>query len=196
MGFFKRLIDFVTQGSERPMRRLVAYYIVLALLTTALAYAFPVVDRMFSGDRLESLADTPQLLQNGLVTGQSAGPALNVTPIPAPTASPARGAYSAGSTRTPWTRSVRSSTCSPASCCSGFPSNTEQGAVKLKTRRSAARGVSCCWLLAVSGEPPQVSCLRQATKSAGPGAPQSRRAAVCNEAVSVFTKSPTLRFAT
>ena len=80
MGFFKQLIDFLTQGSERPMRRLVAYYLLLAVAATALAYAFPVVDRMFSGERLDTLADTPQLLQNGLGTGQPATPSLELTP--------------------------------------------------------------------------------------------------------------------
>ena len=80
MGFFKRLIDFLTQGSERPMRRLLAYYIVLAVATVILAYAFPVVDRMFSGERLEQLAGTHQLLQNGLTAGPSSAPALELTP--------------------------------------------------------------------------------------------------------------------
>lgn len=80
MGFFKRMIDFLTQGSERPMRRLVAYYVVLAVATTILIYLFPVVDQMFSGERLEQLGGAPQLLQNGLATGSSAAPALELTP--------------------------------------------------------------------------------------------------------------------
>jgi hypothetical protein len=66
MGFFKGLIDFFTLGSERPMRRLLAYYVVLGVATTALIYAFPVVTRMFTGERLAQLSGAPQLLQNGL----------------------------------------------------------------------------------------------------------------------------------
>ena len=76
MGFFKRLIDVLTQGSQRPMRRLVAYYVFLAALGTGLAYAFPIVDQMFSGERLEQLASTPQLLQDGLGAGAPAETAV------------------------------------------------------------------------------------------------------------------------
>ena len=79
MAFFSKLTDFFTQGSDQPMRRLLAYYIGLALATTALAYSFPIVDRMFSGEQLSPAADTPQLLQDGL-TSQPAGHSLGVTP--------------------------------------------------------------------------------------------------------------------
>jgi hypothetical protein len=66
MGFFKRIIDFVTLGSERPIRRLVAYYAVLGLVTAGLIYLFPVVDQLFSGERLEELASGPEVLRDGL----------------------------------------------------------------------------------------------------------------------------------
>jgi hypothetical protein len=80
MGFLKRLIDFLTQGSERPMRRLVAYYLVLAAATAIPIYEVPLVDRMFSGERSEQMAEGPQLLQDGLATGKSVAPALALTP--------------------------------------------------------------------------------------------------------------------
>jgi hypothetical protein len=80
MSFYKRMIEFLTQGSQRPMRRLVAYYVVLAAVAIGLAYTFPVVDRMFSGERLEQLAGTPQLLQDGLATGLPPAAALVLTP--------------------------------------------------------------------------------------------------------------------
>jgi hypothetical protein len=80
MGFFKRLIDLLTQGSERPVRRLVTYYVVLAVLATILIYLFPFVDRMFSGERLEQLGGAPQLLANGLATGKAGAPALEMLP--------------------------------------------------------------------------------------------------------------------
>src|SRR5262249_5407007 len=60
----KRLIDFFTLGSDRPMRRLIAYYVVVAVLTAGLLYFAPVSDRLlFSGERLEEMAKGPQLLQ-------------------------------------------------------------------------------------------------------------------------------------
>jgi len=62
------------------MRRLVAYYIALAAITITLAYSMPIVDRMFSGERLEQLAQTPQLLQDGLTAAGGAAPALELTP--------------------------------------------------------------------------------------------------------------------
>jgi hypothetical protein len=75
MGFFKRLIDIMTLGSDRPIRRLVAYYIVLAVVTWALLYFFPAVDRLFSGEWVDELTAAHQLLQDALTTGQTAAPA-------------------------------------------------------------------------------------------------------------------------
>jgi hypothetical protein len=67
MNFFKRMMDFVALGSERPVRRLVAYYAVLALLTWGLVHYFPVVNQLFSGERLEELTRTGrEILQDGL----------------------------------------------------------------------------------------------------------------------------------
>ncbi len=80
MGFFKRLMDLMTQHSERPLRRLLAYYVLLGVVATGLILAFPVVDRMFSGERLEQLSAAPQLLENGLATGHAKAPALALTP--------------------------------------------------------------------------------------------------------------------
>jgi hypothetical protein len=79
MGFFKRLIDVFTLGSDKPMRRLVAYYVVLGVAIAGLIYAFPVVDQVFAGERLSDLAGT-QLLQNGLGGGSSDGPAIDLAP--------------------------------------------------------------------------------------------------------------------
>lgn len=80
MDFFKRLIDIFAQGSERPLRRLVAYYVVLLVVTAFPIYQFPIVDQMFSGERLDQLGGASLLLQNGLATGPSAAPALNLPP--------------------------------------------------------------------------------------------------------------------
>jgi hypothetical protein len=65
MAFLKRLIDTVTLGSERPIRRLVAYYIVLVGISAILIHFFPIVDRVvFSGERLQELTKAPQTLQD------------------------------------------------------------------------------------------------------------------------------------
>jgi hypothetical protein len=74
MTGFTRLIDIVTLGSARPIRRLAAYYVVLGLIGVVLFYFFPVLDGLLSGERLSQLATTPSLLQDGLAAGQIAAP--------------------------------------------------------------------------------------------------------------------------
>lgn len=77
----KRLIDFFTLGSERPMRRLVAYYAVVAALTAALLYFAPVSDRLlFSGERLEEMTKGPQLLQEAPASHEFQLPDIGLPP--------------------------------------------------------------------------------------------------------------------
>jgi hypothetical protein len=66
MVFFKKLIDVATLGSDRPLRRLIGYYLMLAAVIVALAYAFPTVDRMFGGAAPVDLLRVPATLQDGL----------------------------------------------------------------------------------------------------------------------------------
>jgi hypothetical protein len=66
MGFIKRTLDLFTQGSDRPVLRLVTYYVLLLAVIIALAAVFPKVDELFSGQRLDELSEAPQLLQNGI----------------------------------------------------------------------------------------------------------------------------------
>jgi hypothetical protein len=66
MTFFKSLIDFFTMGSQRPVRRLVAYYIVLGIVGFVLYNFVPPVHRLFGGEPLGELFPTPALLQDGL----------------------------------------------------------------------------------------------------------------------------------
>ncbi len=81
MVIIKRLIDFFTMGSERPMRRLVAYYVVVAILMAGVMYVFPVVDQLlFSGERLDELSRGTQVLQDGLATGQFTQPDIGLPP--------------------------------------------------------------------------------------------------------------------
>lgn len=79
MRFLKKLIDFFTLGSSRPMRRLLAYYTVLIGATVLLMYAFPVLNRqLFSGERLDQLTTSPQILQDGLNDQQFQPPTIEL----------------------------------------------------------------------------------------------------------------------
>jgi len=66
MGFFKRMIDFFTLGSDRPVRRLIAYYVVMTAVVGALMYFFPVVDRVIGSAHLDATASGGNVLQDGL----------------------------------------------------------------------------------------------------------------------------------
>ncbi|HEV8123871.1 MAG TPA: DUF4956 domain-containing protein [Gemmatimonadales bacterium] len=77
MQFLKHVIDFFTRGSKRPIRRLLAYYTVLLGFTTLVLYAFPVLERqLFSGERIEQLTTSPQMLQDGLSDQQFETPTI------------------------------------------------------------------------------------------------------------------------
>jgi hypothetical protein len=78
MKFFTRLINFITLGSDAPIRRLAAYYGALALIFLVLYRFVPAIDNVMSGDRLVELARTPSFLQDGLSSGQVAAPAVSV----------------------------------------------------------------------------------------------------------------------
>jgi Domain of unknown function (DUF4956) len=75
---FKRVIDTVTLGSDRPVRRLLAYYVILGGVFAALLYFFPIVGQIASGERLEELTQAPQILQDGLTSGQFQSPAAQL----------------------------------------------------------------------------------------------------------------------
>ncbi len=74
----KRVIDTVTLGSDRPIRRLLAYYVILGGAFAALLYFFPVIGQIASGERLEELTQAPQVLQDGLTSGQFQSPAAKL----------------------------------------------------------------------------------------------------------------------
>jgi len=71
---FKRVIDTVTLGSDRPIRRLLAYYIILGAVFGTLLYFFPILGQIASGERLEELTAAPQILQDGLTSGTFQSP--------------------------------------------------------------------------------------------------------------------------
>ncbi len=78
MRFLIKLIDVATIGSDSPLRRLIAYYAVLIALTIVLVYFFPVLDLLFSGERLEELTSTPRLLEDGLTSQDFASPTVEL----------------------------------------------------------------------------------------------------------------------
>jgi len=67
MPIVKRALDFVTLGSERPARRLFAYYLFVAAIVTLLIYLFPFINLAFSGERLAELSGS-RVLTDALPT--------------------------------------------------------------------------------------------------------------------------------
>ena len=64
-----QVIDFMTMGSDRPIRRLIAYYLVLFGSIFAIVYFFPEADRFLIGKGLVEATATPEggaILQDGL----------------------------------------------------------------------------------------------------------------------------------
>jgi hypothetical protein len=72
MGFFKRLIDIFTLGSDRPLLRLVAYYTVLGLVVLLLCRLFPLVQQQLQGEHLKGVTKASQLLEDGVAGAKSA----------------------------------------------------------------------------------------------------------------------------
>ena len=70
MGFFTRMLTYVTLGSSRPIRRLAAYYALLLVVGLLVFRFVPVLDALLTGDRLDHLARIPAMLQDGLANGQ------------------------------------------------------------------------------------------------------------------------------
>ena len=55
MGFFKRLIDLLALGSDRPLRRLLAYYLALAAVLLAVFHFLPTAGTLIKGDHARQL---------------------------------------------------------------------------------------------------------------------------------------------
>lgn len=61
-----RLIDVITMKSDRPMRRLLAYYLIVAVAVLALAYFFPRVALSIGATGLGEVAENPVALVDAL----------------------------------------------------------------------------------------------------------------------------------
>jgi uncharacterized protein DUF4956 len=66
MPMFKRLIDAVTLGSERPLRRMIAYYVVLIVVAGIVLFFYPASNALLTGSEAATTGAGPQLLQDGL----------------------------------------------------------------------------------------------------------------------------------
>jgi len=75
MSFFTRIMSYLTLGSTRPIRRLAAYYALLAIVGLVVFHFFPVLDGLLTGDRLSHLAKAPAaLLRDSISAAQSQAP--------------------------------------------------------------------------------------------------------------------------
>jgi hypothetical protein len=74
MAVLKNVIDVITMGSEKPMRRLVAYYGILAIIVLLLAYLAPDVLRRVAAKGVSEVAEGPTVLVDAL----SESPAASV----------------------------------------------------------------------------------------------------------------------
>ena len=66
MPLLKRTIDFFTLGSEHPIRRLIAYYIVLAMIVAGMLALFPASGELLFGSLALNIPNAPVVLQDGL----------------------------------------------------------------------------------------------------------------------------------
>ncbi len=66
MGILNRTIDFITLSSEHPIRRLVGYYAVLAVLVGAILTLFPASSELLFGSLALNIPNAPVILRDGL----------------------------------------------------------------------------------------------------------------------------------
>lgn len=66
MGFFTRFISMLTLGSDKPLRRLLAYYLALAAVLLVVFHFLPAAGTLIKGDHARTMASNAQLLVDGL----------------------------------------------------------------------------------------------------------------------------------
>jgi hypothetical protein len=66
MSVFRNIIDFLTLGSDRPVRRLIAYYLILTVVLALLATFVPLVDGMLLGSGVGPVQSGALVLQDAL----------------------------------------------------------------------------------------------------------------------------------
>jgi hypothetical protein len=73
MPVLREIIDVLTMGSDRPMRRLVAYYVILALVVGILAFLFPADIARIAAKGLGDIPEGPTVLTDALSSPTSSG---------------------------------------------------------------------------------------------------------------------------
>jgi hypothetical protein len=68
MPFVTRIVDAITLGSDKPVRRLMGYYAILVALTIGLHYLAPQLSRLLFDNTQVSSPEAPFLLQDGLAS--------------------------------------------------------------------------------------------------------------------------------
>ena len=81
MQTIKRLIDMLTLGSDRPIRRLIAYYVALAALLFLLFQLVPTAGTIIKGDHNKTFASNTQLLQTGISAARDKDAVAEATPV-------------------------------------------------------------------------------------------------------------------
>lgn len=79
-----QVIDFMTMGSDRPIRRLIAYYAVLGIALYLIVHFVPSADRLLLGKGLAEASITPEsgtVLQDGLSGAPQADATLGTTTL-------------------------------------------------------------------------------------------------------------------
>jgi hypothetical protein len=66
MNLFKRMFDFFMLAADRPVRRLLAYYLLLAVIVGVLVYFFPAVDRVLGSAAVDATPSGSTVLPDGL----------------------------------------------------------------------------------------------------------------------------------
>jgi hypothetical protein len=66
VAFYTGWVDTITVGTARPLRRLSAYYVLVAAATFALVRLFPPAGRLFVGEKIGALSQAAQVLQDGM----------------------------------------------------------------------------------------------------------------------------------
>ena len=69
MPVLASIIDVFTRGSDRPVRRLIAYYLFLGLIAFGIALVFPRLIEMLAGKGLEGMPGGEKALTDGLTGG-------------------------------------------------------------------------------------------------------------------------------
>jgi len=73
MPVMRQIIDVLTMKSDRPLRRLVAYYVILAIIVAIVAFFFPATIARVAAKGLGDVAEGPTVLTDALSAPTSSG---------------------------------------------------------------------------------------------------------------------------